>query len=106
MVRRSTWADLGGQDERFGRDWGCEDLEFAYRAAKVGPIAFAADAVGYHLAHVQPGRWGAHARTHELFLDLHPGPAVAALPCLLAPDGSLQRYRAALAADGVSGVGR
>jgi GT2 family glycosyltransferase len=97
-VRRDIWFDLGGQDERFGLHWGCEDLEFSYRICKrLGAVVFAADAAGYHLSHRQPNRWLEHERTLAIFHALHPDRAVGALRHLLSNGGSLQRYQAALA---------
>lgn len=96
-ISRDLWDALGGQNERFGRYWGCEDLEFSYRAARNGRIEFAPDAIGYHLSHGQPSRWSDHRKTLDLFFELHPDPAVQALEHLLAIDGSLRRYRVALA---------
>jgi GT2 family glycosyltransferase len=96
-VVHEVWDRLGGQNEQFGTRWGCEDLEFSYRAAsRIGEIAFAPAAIGYHLSHPQPARWSDHKTSLDFFLGLHPDPAVQALEHLLASDGTLQRYRAAL----------
>jgi glycosyltransferase involved in cell wall biosynthesis len=98
MVARNIWIMLGGQNECFGQQWGCEDLEFSYRvAAKLGIVAFAKDAIGYHLSHPQPSRWADHKANLDLFVELHSDRSVRALSHLLASNGSLDRYRAALA---------
>ncbi|MBR0865886.1 glycosyltransferase family 2 protein [Bradyrhizobium diazoefficiens] len=97
MIARDIWIMLGGQNECFGRQWGCEDLEFSYRASEqLGTMTYAEDAVGYHLSHSQPDRWVDHKATLDLFVKLHSDRSVRALSYLLASNGSLDRYRAAL----------
>lgn len=95
---RAIWTALNGQDEGFGTVWGCEDLEFSYRVwSSKRPITYAPDALAYHLSHVQPARWDNHAVNLARFQGTANDPAVDMLDRLLAPDGSVARYRAALA---------
>jgi GT2 family glycosyltransferase len=97
-IAREAWVRLGGQDERFGTTWGCEDLELSWRAVHSDlPLSYASDAVAYHLSHAQPHRWTQHARNLELFTRLHPAPEVLALGHLLGPTGSIDAYLAAIA---------
>lgn len=97
-VARNLWQALGGQEERFGRSWGCEDLEFAYRVAREGThIHFVPEATAWHLSHSQPNRWRAHAHALALFQQLHEGdPQIGMLGKLLAEGGSLAAYLGSL----------
>jgi GT2 family glycosyltransferase len=73
-ISKSLWDEFGGEDERFGQQWGCEDLEFTFRLDKQNaPISFSPEATGYHLSHSQPNRWRQHANTLEIFRSIHPG---------------------------------
>jgi GT2 family glycosyltransferase len=96
-VSRADWNNLSGQEERFGTRWGCEDLEFSFRAQQSGfNIVYRPDAKAYHLSHVQPDRWANHARSLRLFASLADDLAVAALHLLLGERGSPDAYLAAL----------
>lgn len=96
-ITRRDWLLLGGQDERFGTIWGCEDLEFSLRATRAGtPLSFVPEAAAYHLSHTQPERWIQHERSLQLFAQLHPLPEVLELERLLGPGGSSSAYLAAV----------
>lgn len=96
-MTKSLWDRLGGQDESFGRRWGCEDLEMAYRAEKFGAEIMLADrAPGYHLSHAQPDRWGQHERTLARFKNLAHDPVVDCLDRLLGENGSIEAFLAAM----------
>ncbi|MFF1509644.1 glycosyltransferase family 2 protein [Streptomyces sp. NPDC058326] len=99
-VEKQVWRSVGGFDEGFGRDWGCEDIEFGVRLRGAGlRRALVPEAYGIHLSHARPGRWHQHGRNMERFALLHPLPAVRALPALLGPDGTPDRYVAAVRAE-------
>jgi glycosyltransferase involved in cell wall biosynthesis len=90
---RAAWAALGGFDERFGRRWGCEDLELGLRLHAAGLCRqFAPDALGVHLTHPRPGRWAEHARSLDQLAALHPLAGVRALDALLSAAGDPHRY--------------
>ncbi|MER5307658.1 glycosyltransferase family 2 protein [Streptomyces sp. NPDC002773] len=98
-VEKETWRSVGGFDEGFGRDWGCEDIEFGVRLHTAGlRRVLVPEAYGIHLSHARPGRWHQHGRNMERFALLHPLPAVRALTALLGPDGTPERYVAAVRA--------
>lgn len=98
-VDRGLWLALGGFDEAFGLDWGCEDLELGYRIVRSGRrIAYAPDALGLHLVHARPSRAVEHERTLGRFRALHDDPAVSLLPHLLRPGGGPNEYVAAVEA--------
>ncbi len=92
-VPRAVFAAVGGFDEGFGADWGCEDLEFGVRlcAAGCAPVV-AHDAAGVHLTHARPDRWRQHDVNLTRFRDLHDRADVRALPELLGEAGSAARY--------------
>jgi glycosyltransferase involved in cell wall biosynthesis len=95
---RALWAASDGFDEAYGTTWGCEDLELGYRLYAAGAAMCVAPAAGgVHLSHVRPDRWAEHAVNMARFVTAHPDPAVAALPHLLAANGSPARFLAAVA---------
>ncbi|GFH38239.1 glycosyltransferase family 2 protein [Streptomyces pacificus] len=99
-VEKEAWRSAGGFDEEFGRDWGCEDIELGVRLHGAGlRRALVPEAYGIHLSHARPGRWQQHGRNMERFAMLHPLPAVRALTALLGPDGTPERYVAAVRAE-------
>jgi hypothetical protein len=92
-ITREDWKRLGGQAEAFGRRWGCEDLEFSYRATLHGlEIEFLPQACAFHLSHRQPDRWRNHEQSLALFAELAGDPSILELGRLLGPAGSLQAY--------------
>ncbi|MET9801725.1 glycosyltransferase family 2 protein [Streptomyces sp. NPDC006368] len=99
-VEKAAWRSVGGFDEEFGRDWGCEDIEFGLRLHTAGlRRSLVPEAYGIHLSHARTGRWDQHGRNMERFAMLHPLPAVRALTALLGPDGTPERYVAAVQAE-------
>ncbi|MER7487011.1 glycosyltransferase [Streptomyces sp. NPDC126497] len=99
-VEKEAWHSAGGFDEGFGRDWGCEDIEFGVRLHAAGlRRALVPEAYGIHLSHARPDRWHQHGRNMERFAVLHPLPGVRALTALLGPDGTPERYVAAVRAE-------
>ncbi|MET9401508.1 glycosyltransferase family 2 protein [Kitasatospora sp. NPDC002965] len=98
-VERELWRRAGGFDEEFGRLWGCEDLELGLRLYDLGARRrLVPEAGGVHLSHARPDRWDQHDRNLARFSDLHPRPSVRALAALLGPEGSPERYAAAVLA--------
>ncbi len=90
---RALWRDLCGFDEAFGSEWGCEDLEFGYRAWAAGAAMYLAPgAAGVHLTHARPDRWAEHAVSLDRFIHKHNDPTISALRELLAENGSVSRY--------------
>lgn len=98
-VSHDLWRSVGGQEERFGRSWGCEDLEFSFRASReAGGVVYLPEAAAWHMSHPQPHRWEAHATALKFFCDLHPyEPRIPALSALLSENGSLEAYLTLLA---------
>jgi hypothetical protein len=87
-ARTSPWAF----DEGFGTLWGCEDLEFGFRAVAAGAdAAVVAGARGWHLTHPKPDAVE-HDATLRRFVSLHPVPEVKALALLLRPGASAESY--------------
>lgn len=97
-VPRALWQAVGGYDERFGKRWGMEDLDFGWRLWKEGyAIRFCAAAIGYHMSHHDPRRWDEQAPNLDAFLRrVGPVPEALALPALLSPTGSPDAYAAAV----------
>lgn len=96
------FAALGGFDAGFGSDWGCEDLEWGWRATAAAQHSVRrVDPGGFHMTHPRPGRWDEHDRSLRRFTERHPVPPVLALGRLLSPTGSPDDYLAALDAVGV-----
>ncbi|MDP5278675.1 glycosyltransferase [Sphingomonas sp. DG1-23] len=94
-IPRAVWSQLGGQDEQFGRRWGCEDLEFSHRCLRAGvAIDYVRAAPAYHLSHPQPSRWSDHRASLALFAELSGDPDVLLLERLLGPNGSIAAYKA------------
>jgi GT2 family glycosyltransferase len=92
-VSMNVWHSVCGFDETFGTGWGCEDLEFGFRARQMGvALSFLPDAMGIHLTHHNPARWTEHHSNLQHFMALHPLPEVDALALLLSPEGSIDEY--------------
>jgi len=92
-ISKSLWCKIGGQNEKFGKTWGCEDIEMSYRAVKYGAeIIYTNTAPGYHISHSQPDRWGQHKQSLSLFKHLAQDPTVDCLDNLLGENGSLELY--------------
>jgi glycosyltransferase involved in cell wall biosynthesis len=96
-ISRADWTKLSGQQEQFGRRWGCEDLEFSHRCQDAGlAIEYVSAAPGFHLSHPQPRRWSDHRVSLALFAELTNDADVLLLENLLGPNGSVAAYKAAL----------
>lgn len=92
-VPKIFWKALGGYNENFGCFWGCEDLEFAFRAHQAGySFSILPDATGFHLSHHRVNRWEEHEKTHQFFVELHPYQEVIYLDYLLGVNGSIDNY--------------
>lgn len=98
-MARADWQRTGGFAESFGLTWGCEDLELGLRLHQAGlRRVHAPAAAGIHLTHRRPDRWDQHDLNLVRFRRMHPIPAVHHLGELLGPNGSPQRYAAAVQA--------
>ncbi|MBD5534764.1 MAG: glycosyltransferase [Lachnospiraceae bacterium] len=65
-ANKSTLEEVNGFDEKFGLNWGCEDIELGYRLMKKGySFYYAEDAVNYHLAHYRSD----FSKEHAINLD-------------------------------------
>ena len=96
-ISRLAWSALGGFDEAFGITWGCEDLEFGYRAHQAGfNFELSKNAYGVHMTHQRADRWEQHQINLNRFIHKHPVPGVICLPKLLGPDGSPEIYESAV----------
>lgn len=65
-VPKSILEDVKGFDEKFGLNWGCEDVELGYRLMKKGcSFYYSEDAINYHLAHYRAD----FSKEHEINLE-------------------------------------
>ena len=78
---RSIFMAVGGFDQAF-EGWGLEDMDFSYRAARVGfRFHFTRRALGIHWYHApQPDKEATRKKTSDLFERKHGFP----LPCVQA----------------------
>lgn len=61
-VRRVTWLQVGGCDERSFRRYGCEDLDLGIRVAALGvPFIYEPRALSHHLHVITPRRFAQQA---------------------------------------------
>lgn len=87
------WESMGGFDEVFGLNWGCEDLEFGYRLFlnKV-PITLSKEATAYHMTHPRSQEWEEQSVNLEYLSKKHPGVDLNALSVLLKPTASVKEF--------------
>lgn len=93
-MHRSVWQLENGFNELFGKNWGCEDLELAYRLFKKNvAINYNISATGYHLPNrIGSYRMNEHNKNLSLFYKLHPFPEIKKLVKLLGPKGDVNFY--------------
>jgi len=90
-IDRGLFLTLGGFDENMGLEWGAEDLEFGYRAERVGvPIVHAKRAIACHMDHDARGRYDQHRRALEYFARKHHDASVLRLLDYFSGQGSLK----------------
>lgn len=67
------WIEAAGSfDERFGRMWGCEDIELGYRLNKAGyPFIYGQNAVNYHMMHYREDYHKEHESVVNYFYEKH-----------------------------------
>lgn len=64
--------EVGDFDEKFGKNWGCEDLELGYRMFKYGKRFFYdAKAINYHIDHYRSTSALEHSINTEYFIKKH-----------------------------------
>lgn len=62
--------DVGGFDERFGANWGCEDMELGYRLYQKGyKFIYGNNAVNYHMSHYRKTYKDEHSITSSYFFE-------------------------------------
>jgi len=67
-IRKDLLEAVGGFDESFGTNWGCEDLELGYRLWLEGvQFEFCSNAVNYHMSHYRDDSAEAHRKAFEHF---------------------------------------
>ena len=92
-IRKTTWSKLNGFDTGFGRTWGCEDLEFGYRAHQSGiNITYQPNAKAYHLSHPQPDRWQNHSINLDYFISLYQDPIIGKLEHLFKQNSKVDSF--------------
>lgn len=75
---RSLFEKVGGFDENFGLNWGCEDLECGYRLFKMkAKFKYATRAVNYHIVHYRADYANEHQENANYFFDKHNEPKIA-----------------------------
>lgn len=71
-IPRKWMINIGGFDENFGLDWGCEDIEAGYRLWKMGyEFIYSCEAANYHMAHYREKFKNEHLRTTTYFFIKH-----------------------------------
>lgn len=94
-VPRSIWAAVGGFDESYGKRWGVEDIDFAFRIWSKGfGVTLDRHACGFHMSHDRGDRWEEQNENLLCFQRLAQCPEAQALGELLGPTGTLARYSA------------
>ncbi|WP_020405411.1 glycosyltransferase family 2 protein [Hahella ganghwensis] len=96
-ISRANWQVCGGFDERYGKSWGLEDIDFGYRVYRAGIEIFICEqALGLHMSHPQENRWQQQDKNWRRFLSNDDSPEVQALPALLAEEGSVAKFTEAV----------
>lgn len=89
-IAKESFNTLGGFDEAMGMRWGAEDMEFGYRAEKIGiRILHAQQAVVCHMDHDASGREGDHDSALYYFSMKHHDSTPLRLKHYFAGDRSL-----------------
>lgn len=71
-VDRSLLLKTTGFDEKFGFNWGCEDLELGYRLFKANTrFIYSNEAVNYHIAHYRASFKEEHEVNSNYFYEKH-----------------------------------
>lgn len=91
-ISRRAFVQTGGFDVNFGKDWGCEDLEFGYRLIQSGLSPKFGKCSVIHLTHPRDDRAAEHSRNLKRFQHIHPDRAVSALHVLLFEEGGIGSY--------------
>lgn len=74
---KSVLVDVGGFDETFGSNWGCEDVELGYRLMQKGiKFVYAEDSVNYHIAHYHKNANKEHSVNFQLFYSKYKEPKI------------------------------
>lgn len=69
---QSLLLKIGGFDEKFGFNWGCEDLELGYRLFKENVrFIYSNEAVNYHIAHYRASFKEEHEKNSNYFYEKH-----------------------------------
>ena len=70
-IRKKLFRCAGGFDCNFGKNWGCEDLEFGYRLNRFYNVEFIYDILtkSYHLDHYDTNRRHQHQQNMKYFKE-------------------------------------
>jgi glycosyltransferase involved in cell wall biosynthesis len=69
---RSWLLDLGGFDNNFSLNWGCEDIELGYRLFLNGKsFLYNNRAINYHMTHVRKNYQFEHEQSSQYFYSLY-----------------------------------
>lgn len=76
-VSKDILEEVHGFDEKFGLNWGCEDIELGYRLMKQGiPFIYATDAKNYHISHYRANFSDEHAINSTYFYEKYKDNAI------------------------------
>ncbi|MCA1028626.1 glycosyltransferase [Cytobacillus kochii] len=73
-IAKDLFLEIGGFDEQMGIKWGCEDLEFGYRANKKGVLfknSRENECVNYHMSHFRENVENDHKIAFSYFYRKH-----------------------------------
>lgn len=71
-IPRKWIINIGGFDENFGLEWGCEDIEAGYRLWKKGHnFLYSSEAANYHMAHYRRTFQNEHFQSALYFYTKH-----------------------------------
>jgi len=69
---RSWLLDIGGFDNNFSLNWGCEDMELGYRLfMNSKPFLYNNNSINYHMTHMRKNYQVEHEQSSQYFYNLY-----------------------------------